>query len=506
MHWTRAKLSLVCLWLVLALPLWRAGDDVELEAGPDPGEAGPCAVSRQVVDIGGDLRTYIYYPASSECGAELAAPYPSITIAHGFSMLGLINMALGHAGDGEHLASWGYVAAIPALPDDPEGRVDDIQNVLSYLEGQTETPGSFLYGLVDPDRLAVAGHSFGGASVLAVAAHDPRVKAVVSMDPVYHQGGPFPGDEPAFWDPEAEGPRIQAPTCILGAPSSNCNSEADYAEIYPFVGAMHKASLFIVGASHCDFMDPGYGACTFVCEGDTDPARTQLAQKYTTAWFNYYLHLNAQSYDYLYGSETEADITAGRIQAQWDTAPRGFSGQGLVRSASLQWELYEHPMVAGYNIYRRLQDQSYAATPDAQVGRVSTYLDDGLTSGQIYYYTVRSHDAAGNEHQAADEVRITVQGDITPTAPPQATGTSTASPTPSYTPTATPTASPTSTQTLTVTPAPARTPTATPTATPTPTRGGGPGPCRLYLPAVLIGAPGLHTLVAHQRRCPQSAH
>lgn len=491
-HWVEGKLSVVLLVLVLAAPLGLISADFELQAALDPGDAGPCDVSSQVVDIGGDLRTYVYYPAGSECSAELAAPYPGIALAHGFSMFGLIDMARGHAGDGEHLASWGYVVAIPVLPDDPEERVVDVQNVLSYLEVQTGTPGSFLRGIVDVERLAVAGHSFGGASVLAVAARDPRVKAVLSMDPVYHQSGPFAGEEPAFWDPEAEGPRIQAPTCILGAPSSNCNSEADYSEIYPFVGAVHRALLFIVGASHCDFMDPGYAACSFVCEGDTDPARTQLTQKYTTAWFNYYLHLNAQSYRYLYGSEADADIAAGRIQAQWDTAPRGFTGQGMDGSTSLRWGLYEHPIVAGYNIYRRPPDQSYAPAPDAQAGRVSTYLDDGLAAGQVYFYTVRSRDLEGNEHQAAAEVRVVVQGDITPTA----------SPTPSYTPSATPSAS--ATRTPTGTPARTRTPAATPSPTPTRTRTG-PGPCRLYLPAVFVGAGGAQALMLRQRRWPPGA-
>jgi hypothetical protein len=231
------------------------------------------------------------------------------------------------------------------------------------------------------------------------------------------------------------------------------------------------------------------------CGGDIDPARTKLAQKYTTAWFNYYLHDDAESYDYLYGSEAGADIAAGRIQAQIDTAPKGLSGQGLLGSASLQWELYEHPMVAGYNIYRRLPDQGYAATPDAQVGRVSTYLDDGLAAGQAYFYTVRSRDPAGNEHQAAAEVRVMVQSDITPTA----------SPLPSYTPTAT--SSATATRTPTGTPTCTRTPvpTSSPTPTPTPTRPG-PGPCRLYLPAVFVGAGGVGALVFRQRRFPHGAH
>ncbi len=498
----RTGLIRIAVFLLLCLPLPPCSAGTRAWTATDPGDPGPCAVSSQVVQISSDLRTYIYYPAN---GAQLAPPYPGIALAHGFSMFGLINMALAHAGDAEHLASWGYVVAVPVLPDDMEERVSDIQRVLEYLETQTRIPGSFLYQRVDADRLAVAGHSIGGASALALAARDARVKAVVSMDPVYHQGGPFSGDEPALWDPETEGPRVRAPTCILGAPASACNSDADYLEIYPFVGATHKVSLFVSGASHCDFMQPGYQACALFCGGSTDPVRTRLAQKYTTAWFNYYLHFNAQSYAYLYGAEAQADIAAGRVSAQWDTAPKGLVGQGLARSASLQWELYEHPMITGYNIYRRLPEQSYAAMPHAQLGRVSSYLEDGLAAGQVYYYTVRSRDSAGNVHQAANEVRVTVQGGSTPTTSPEATvtptATSTASPTPTYTPTATRTASQTPSQTPSATPTCTATPSTTPIATPTPTRR--PGPCRIFLPAVFVGVGGVQAMLLRQRRCPR---
>lgn len=480
---TGARRNWVCLLLALLLSLPVVRARAKLAVAADPGEQGPCAIASQVVQVGGDLQTTIYYPSSSTCTTTLAAPYPAIALAHGFSMFGLVNMAAGHAGDGEHLASWGYVVAIPVLPDDAEERVTHIRDVLSYLETQSSTSGSFLYQRVDPGRLAVAGHSFGGATALMVAARDPRVKAVVSMDPVYHEANPFSEEQPAFWDPPAEGPSIQAPTCILGAPASNCNSESDYAEIYPFVGATHRALVFVAGASHCDFMDPGYSLCSFVCDGDTDPARTVLAQKYTTAWFNYYLQHDTQSYAYLYGTAAQADIAAGRIQSEWDTGPRGLTGQGGAGSASLQWVLYEQPIVAGYDIYRRPAGESYSATPQAQVGRVSTYVDSGLSPGESYCYRVCSRDPAGNEHPAQGEVCIATQGDITPTL--SATAMPTATPTASATPTHMPTASATATPTAT------RTGTPGPTETPTPTRTPLSGLCRLYLPVVLAGATGL---------------
>jgi dienelactone hydrolase len=389
----------VCLLLTAGALIWLVRSQVA-----DPGNPGPCTVTSQMVDVNGDLETHIHYPSGDQCGGGITAPYPAIAFAHGFSMFGLSNGAADNAGNGEHLASWGYVVAIPVLPDDVEGRIADMRDVLFYLEAESNTAGSFLYQKVDVDRLAVAGHSFGGATVLALAARDARVKAVVALDPVYHQGGPFPGDEPEIWDPNVEGPNITVPTCVLGAPASNCNSEADYAEIYPFIGATHKAMFLVANASHCDFMDPGHFACDWVCDGTTDPARTELVHKYMTAWFNYYLHLNTDCYDHLYGTEADTDVAAGLIERQVDTAPRGLMGSSLGEAVRLLWELYEHPIVAGYNIYRRLPGEAYTATPDAQLERTSTYLDVGLLAGQVYSYTIRSRDAAGNLHQSSGEV------------------------------------------------------------------------------------------------------
>jgi len=392
------RLRSACILITAGALIWQAIP----QAAADPGDPGPCAVASQTAYVNGDLETYIHYPDGDQCGAEITASYPAIAFAHGFSMFGLTNGAADNAGNGEHLASWGYVVAIPVLPDDVEGRITDMQDVLSYLEEQTGTPGSFLYQKVDVERLAVAGHSFGGATVLALSARDARVKAIVALDPVYHQGGP--GDNPEIWDPDAKGPDITAPTCILGAPASNCNSEADYAEIYPSVGATHKASFLIVGASHCDFMDPGNWACSLVCEGSTSAERTELAQKYMSAWFNTYLHLNTSDYDYLYGAEGDGDIAAGLIERQVDTAPRDLTARSLVEAVALEWELYQHPIVAGYNIYRRLAGEPFSETPNAQVGKSSTYIDRDVTSGQVYSYTLRSYDPAGNLHQPCDEV------------------------------------------------------------------------------------------------------
>jgi dienelactone hydrolase len=201
---------------------------------------------------------------------------------------------------------------LPRLADDAEERTVSVQRVLTYMETQNHTEGSFLYQKVDVEHLATVGFSVGGATALSVASRDQRVKAVVALDPVYHTGGPGQPENP-IWDLLDEGPKIVVPTLILGAPPSMCNSDADYLEIYPVVGAMDKARLLITDASHCDFTDPGNLFCGLIC-GRKDPALTQFSQNCMTAWFNYYLHNNIDSFDCLFGPDAHVEISSGGVE------------------------------------------------------------------------------------------------------------------------------------------------------------------------------------------------
>jgi hypothetical protein len=167
-----------------------------------------------------------------------------------------------------------------------------------------------------------------------------------------------------------------------------------------------------VNASHCEFAVPGGALCDSFCDGEIDltGARAQRIQKYLTAWLNYYLHLNPGYYDYLYGSAAEADVTAALTEYTVDTAPDGLTATGGVGGTVLEWELYESPAVAGYDIHRRLPGESYGGSPDAHVGKASAYVDMQVTSGQVYSYTICSTDSAGNPHQLAEEVGVVAQG------------------------------------------------------------------------------------------------
>jgi len=104
--------------------------------------------------------------------ATAAEPYPLIVLSHGFSM-----GAMSYGWLAEHLASYGFVVVAPehvenfdgelnGLWQAPATRPGDIVAVLDYIDAQT-VPGATFENLIDAERVAVMGHSYGGYTTLA---------------------------------------------------------------------------------------------------------------------------------------------------------------------------------------------------------------------------------------------------------------------------------------------------------------------------------------------------
>ncbi|MEV0678484.1 dienelactone hydrolase family protein [Actinosynnema sp. NPDC050436] len=81
-----------------------------------------------------------------------------------------------------HLASWGVVAAAPGTQRGPlmSSRLlaGNLRTTLDVCTGVRLGEGDIS---VDPERLAVAGHSMGGGAAVLAAAEDERVRAVVTL-------------------------------------------------------------------------------------------------------------------------------------------------------------------------------------------------------------------------------------------------------------------------------------------------------------------------------------
>jgi predicted dienelactone hydrolase len=122
-----------------------------------------------------------------------------VLFAHGVSLSPETYSSLLHA-----WARQGYVVAAPAFPlessvapggptqSDLPNQPRDVTFVISELLAQSAAAGNPLSQLIDPNEVAVAGHSDGGETALAVAYggsdRDPRVKAAVILS-----GAEMPG-------------------------------------------------------------------------------------------------------------------------------------------------------------------------------------------------------------------------------------------------------------------------------------------------------------------------
>jgi hypothetical protein len=198
------------------------------------------------------------------------------------------------------------------------------------------------------------------------------------------------------------GAAITVPSGWTGAPGSSCNASASYGQLYPLVEASHKAQYVVSGATHCDFEDPSNFLCTTLC-GGTNDARRQIWRRYTVAWFQYYLDGDTGYYHYLHGDGLAADLAAGRLTGDTarNTEPRNASAQaaGSGGAVLLSWQPYPKTPLAGYSIYRRRLPEP-AGQLAAASGMTGSYVDAGLPAGQ-YEYSLRTRDAAGNDHQPA---------------------------------------------------------------------------------------------------------
>lgn len=189
------------------------------------------------------------------------------------------------------LASHGYVAIAPGkilsgpglpLPPPPEpGELNAETSSTQVMQGiewalaENERPGSPLYRLLDPTKIAVSGFSCGGVQALDLA-RDPRVKAVV-----IHNSGIFPdGTNPMSglvtekaWLDGLHTPVIY----ILGGPTdiAHANGMDDFARISKVPVAVANLDVGHGGT----FMEPDGGA----------------AAKVAVAWLEWQLRGDAQA-------------------------------------------------------------------------------------------------------------------------------------------------------------------------------------------------------------------
>jgi hypothetical protein len=165
--------------VLLSMPGTSAAADNPYQRGPDPTVAsvaatrGPFATAQTTVGGGfGFKDATIYYPTDTSQGA-----WGALAIVPGNTA----QFANEEAWMGPWLSSFGFVVIgidTNSRNDYDAARGTQLLAALDYL-----TTKSSVRDRVDPNRLAVLGHSMGGGDVVYASEHRPSLKAAVGFAP-----------------------------------------------------------------------------------------------------------------------------------------------------------------------------------------------------------------------------------------------------------------------------------------------------------------------------------
>jgi dienelactone hydrolase len=186
------------------------------------------------------VTTVVRYPASG-------GPFPLIVFGHGYAGTPATYSALLDA-----WAAAGYVVAAPIFPlgnadapggpdeDDLPNQPADMSLVITRLIALDIQPSGPLYARIDPQRIAVAGHSDGAVTALAVAYdaryRDPRVDAAIILSGAQMTGmGAFPAHGPPLLAVQGTGDRV---------------NDARYTKAYYRRAHAPKFLVLLLGAPH----------------------------------------------------------------------------------------------------------------------------------------------------------------------------------------------------------------------------------------------------------------
>jgi dienelactone hydrolase len=370
-------------------------------AATDPGLAGPLVAALRTESVpvtGGDvLSTDVHYPASGtavDCGPTGRCPL--IVYGHGFS-----SNKDAYAGHGAHWASRGFITMIPTMVGgaDHSKNADDLVAVVTWALVQDQDPASFLYGHIDRQAIGMSGHSAGGLSSLVATARDARVQAAAPMDPV---------DAGGLGEAAVAG--IRVPVAIAYSEDSACNGNGSPRTLYAACVPI-KRGVKIVGATHCDPINPPQPLCDLFCGGTATAARQESYRRYVTGWFEYWLKCDASYFDWVYGARVSADVAAGVViyQADPDPGPLPCVTVGLPPgpvSGLLAWRsnadvelawspVTASPTVTGYRLYRCDSKPFVFGLPRSSSPGPATTDSGGVAGGTLHFYQVRAVNAAG---------------------------------------------------------------------------------------------------------------
>lgn len=285
--------------------------------------AGPHAVHTRTANLpfeGGKLAVRASWPAPGKATGE---QYPVILFSHGRN-----GNRDGYRPLAHFWASHGYVVLQPShdadKASDPAHRPAELRTTLEKLDaliaGEPE-----LKGRVDPERVGVAGHSFGAFTALQVGgmvvtdpkgaivrAAEPRTDALLILSP--------PGDRAAFNLTEMAGPALFVTGTNDDVKHTNMHA-ADRLKTWDALGAGPQRWLLWIDDTEHTF--GGIGATRWA-PGDRVHDHVAIVQKTTLAFWDSTLKESASDATWMRDNQVHKESRkAAKLTPKPATAPEG---------------------------------------------------------------------------------------------------------------------------------------------------------------------------------------
>lgn len=226
----------------------------------------------------------VFYPAINP-GVNMplrGGPYPVVVFGHGMAM---------PVQSYRHFVtifnSEGYIVVLPktemGMSPEHENFSKDMAFMTEAIVAEASTPGSPIYGGVEP-RFAAVGHSMGGGAAFWSATLTDRFETIVAMAPAEFQP-----------KPSIAAASIDLPVLIITGTNDGVTSLPGH--ILPIYNALNtscKSLVSIKGGSHCGFSNPNW-LCNL---GENILAPSDFVGKdvqhkvtydYMLPWLRYYL-------------------------------------------------------------------------------------------------------------------------------------------------------------------------------------------------------------------------
>lgn len=247
-----------------------------LAAEHGPFAVGELALSLQHTARGRRVEVLLLYPQGQN-------PAPFVVFSPGFLFSGPAYRSWGELFASHGLATALVSYAYSLFNPDHRAWAEDLRFVLDSLPKEVSRYGV----LLDPNSVALMGHSLGGKLSFLVAA-EREVQAVIGLDPV-DSGAPGVVDPMRFPSAASVLNKVTTPVLLIGAEYGErvrfgmpcAPSDANFQRFFEATPGP-ALEVLQLGAGHLDYLDnPDCGFLCNVCWPGADPTATRLmAQEY----------------------------------------------------------------------------------------------------------------------------------------------------------------------------------------------------------------------------------